>query len=236
MLVMLLAAFGFLGLSKEEFDGGELIPVLVFSWAALTARRNFGPFAIVAAPALSRHASAVLGNWFELVQENYPNVRSFMEKSKINNESFNPVIRDFINAMIVILLIGGVVWKGFFVVDEKILDEAKSAIYPSAAVEWIEQNHITGRIFNDYNWGGYLIWHLRDTPVFVDGRTDLFGDEIITDYLNLMSAESSWKNITEKYHIQNMLVKNGSALSQLAIMDGWKILYEDETAILLTYQ
>ncbi|MCL2715268.1 MAG: hypothetical protein FWD68_11945 [Alphaproteobacteria bacterium] len=43
---------------------------------------------------------------------------------------------------------------------------------PVAAVDAIERHQLK-RVFNEYGYGGYLIW--RDIPVFIDGRTELYG-------------------------------------------------------------
>jgi hypothetical protein len=39
------------------------------------------------------------------------------------------------------------------------------------AVNFVKGNHLRGNMFNDYNYGGYLIWWLSpDVRVFIDGR------------------------------------------------------------------
>ncbi len=47
---------------------------------------------------------------------------------------------------------------------------------PVAAVRWIEEHRPPGRLWNLFDWGGYLIWELRDYPVSMDGRADLHVD------------------------------------------------------------
>jgi len=44
--------------------------------------------------------------------------------------------------------------------------------YPYGAVQFIKANPklCEGRMFNEYNWGGYLIWQLPEKKVFIDGR------------------------------------------------------------------
>ena len=60
MLWMLLGVFSLIGLSKKRIDGAQLLPLIVFSWAALVARRNFGPFAIIAAPIFSKYLASLI--------------------------------------------------------------------------------------------------------------------------------------------------------------------------------
>ena len=36
---------------------------------------------------------------------------------------------------------------------------------------------------NHYNWGGYFIWKLYPQyRVFMDGRADVYGDALMTDF------------------------------------------------------
>jgi hypothetical protein len=48
--------------------------------------------------------------------------------------------------------------------------------YPTAAAEFVgaQVHRSTGRLINEFDWGGYLAWKLPDYQVFVDGRTQLY--------------------------------------------------------------
>jgi hypothetical protein len=63
--------------------------------------------------------------------------------------------------------------------SESSMKEAVAREYPVAACDFIRRANppYPGPLFNDFNWGGYLIWDLRDYPVSMDGRTNLHGDE-----------------------------------------------------------
>ena len=58
--------------------------------------------------------------------------------------------------------------------------------FPLEAVAFIENNRPAGPLFNQFDWGGFLIAALPDYPVSIDGRTDLYGDELMRQ-----SADSS---------------------------------------------
>ncbi|MEA2710469.1 MAG: hypothetical protein QOF78_3070 [Phycisphaerales bacterium] len=52
--------------------------------------------------------------------------------------------------------------------------------YPVAAAAFVEENHRprSGRIINEFNWGGYLAWRLGGKyQVFLDGRTQLYDEK-----------------------------------------------------------
>ena len=40
------------------------------------------------------------------------------------------------------------------------------------------------RIFNEYAYGGFLIYHKVDAQVFIDGRTELYGEEFLKEFVN----------------------------------------------------
>ena len=58
--------------------------------------------------------------------------------------------------------------------------------YPTAALEFMQRQHLNGRIFNQDRWGGYMEWVTPDiaSPI-IDGRTDIFVENgTFDDYVN----------------------------------------------------
>jgi len=60
--------------------------------------------------------------------------------------------------------------------------------YPIEAVEWIKghRDQLGQRMYNDYGFGGFLLWWLPGEKVFIDGRMPAFriGDRwIFKDYM-----------------------------------------------------
>jgi len=235
MLLMLLGIMGILGISKKQLNGSELVPLILFSWAALTARRNFGPFAIIAAPILSNHLAAVIEDIKNTLLNTYSNLKTLQESIVANNQDFNPKLKNILNAVIICLLFGAAIWKINEVNQPYLIAKAEAEIFPVDASERLKNNSDEEtKLFNEYNWGGYLIWHNRNNPVFVDGRTDLFGDEILQDYLGILSAQDNWLNILDKYQIDVLLLRNDSALVQIAQTNEWQIKFSDSMATILT--
>ena len=93
------------------------------------------------------------------------------------------------------------------------------------------ENNLQGRVFNEYNWGGYLIWRTQDLPVFVDGRTDLFGDKILGEWLTAVQAGEGWRDILNKWQVAYVLIDPGRPLAKALPEDGWKLLYSDAQAV-----
>jgi hypothetical protein len=114
------------------------------------------------------------------------------------------------------------------------LNENSSRVYPREAARIYLQNfHPHGNVFNDYLWGGYLEWNVRQIPVVIDSRVDVFErNGVLADYLHAIRIEDSLQ-ILDKYSIQYVLFENHRPLSYLLRhTPGWKVDYEDKTTVL----
>jgi hypothetical protein len=102
---------------------------------------------------------------------------------------------------------------------------------PSAALDYARDAGLKGRVFNHYNYGGYLI--REGVPTFIDGRGELYGGEFIkrfSDVVNLRSEESL-EHLLERHAIQwTLLPKNQPANKLLARLPGWRQAYADDAA------
>ena len=110
-------------------------------------------------------------------------------------------------------------------------EEAQAKTLPVEAAAFLKQEQPAGPIFNSYNWGGYLIWELPEYPVFVDGRTDLYDDAFLREYLSLVFAQGNWEETLDKYGIKLVLIEPQSMMGQLLVeRPGWEQVYQDEMA------
>ena len=77
---------------------------------------------------------------------------------------------------------------------------------------------------------------LVEYPVFIDGRTDLYTDEIVSEWLGVMLMEDGWGNTIEKYDIQTILLPADASLTNWLDMDDeWKKIYMDEVSAIFTH-
>jgi hypothetical protein len=88
---------------------------------------------------------------------------------------------------------------------------------------------------NSYNWGSYAIWALYPHYLsFVDGRTDLFDDEILQEYLRLWRADPGWEDILSRWGLKTALLEPEAPITRELLLAGWRILYEDSQAVVLS--
>jgi len=109
--------------------------------------------------------------------------------------------------------------------------------YPAQAVAFLQQHPCAGHLFNDYNYGGYLIWKLPSEPVYIDGRMSSWRDKSGQKYLNtyLSMDNSAVRNRQfSKYDIKCVLLRS----SDTNMLDhlkkaGWQTKIQANGATLL---
>ena len=62
--------------------------------------------------------------------------------------------------------------------NQRALDRMISGTYPVDAINFLRQHPEAGPLYNNLNWGGFLMWYMPQYPVAIDGRNDLYGDEL----------------------------------------------------------
>ncbi len=99
---------------------------------------------------------------------------------------------------------------------------------PVRAVAAVRAKGYSGPLYNDYSWGGYLMWSLR-MPVSLDGRAALAGDERLDRYLATWSAEPSWSTDQELRAAGLIIGPVKAPLMQvLRLSPRFQLAYEDE--------
>jgi hypothetical protein len=101
---------------------------------------------------------------------------------------------------------------------------------PVRAVEIARQRGYSGPLYNDFSWGGYMIWNLR-LPVSIDGRQNLYGDERMDRSTSTWSAEPDWASDPELAAAGLVIGPEGAPLTQALRMDSrFQLAYEDRVA------
>ncbi len=234
MLILLFGTFAAVGLSKRRLAGSDLFIMVVFGFLALTARRNFGPFALITAPVLSKHLADLFHTWKKKLVKRWEIFRKVSEFQRKSDKNINSKFQLFLNGGVVLFLITAVFWKLAYVTNTELISKTENQMFPQSAVNWIKEENPPGQLFNSYNWGGYLTWKLREYPVFVDGRTDLFGDEILRKYIDVISGHEDWEKVLAGYDVGILLIQADSTIEKLAVKSGWVINYKDPIAAILT--
>jgi hypothetical protein len=138
-----------------------------------------------------------------------------------------------VGAMVAILVILIAQNIGF---TARALDRSISHEYPVDAANFLRRNPIPGPLYNHLDWGGFLIWYLPQYPVVVDGRNDLYGDDL--DLRTYKSAQG------ETYTSDPYLNESGLVLmpakcplaNLLTVDSRFRLVYQDALAVVYARQ
>jgi len=207
LLFTLLAALTLLSLTRKRiWNLSELLPLLIATLAAFTYSRFLLLEGIVFAPIFARELNIFSGY-----------------KAEADKPLLNCAIMAIAAAFVCT-----------HIPSEQQLWHQANEGYPSQAVQFMRSNPVQGMLFNDYDWGGYLIWNLPKTKVFIDSNAEAFDQwGVFSDYMDTIHITHSLE-ILDKYQIEYVLLAKSQPLIYLLKHNaGWTTRYEDGTAVLL---
>jgi hypothetical protein len=99
-------------------------------------------------------------------------------------------------------------------------------------VQFIQKEKIPGNMYNNDEFGDYIIYAAwPEYRVFFDGRSDMYGVEIMKEYFKVMGFKPGWETVLQKYGIDWIIFNNKSALSRFLLeRSDWKLIYSDKVA------
>ena len=215
-LLLMIACFG---IFKVKLNFIELALVLIFVNMSLFSARYIPLFAMTVAPILSKHVNIMLN------QTNNKVINMVVNKAKVQ-ESIDGSARGYVWPVVAIFIVI------ILAASNRINFKFDEKIKPVTAVKFLKKEHFPGNMFNNDEFGDYIIYSAYPRyKVFFDSRADIYGNEKLQDYLNVINMKPGWEKIFDKYNINWIIYNTDSALSQyLALKKDWKLVYADNVA------
>lgn len=103
---------------------------------------------------------------------------------------------------------------------------------PVEAVNVIEQQFPTAHVFNQYEWGGYLMYRRwPEQSPFVDGREDMFSPRFLDEYFATSLAKPGWQDTLDRYGVNLVLIRSDSPMvTALQADPRWRLVSKDPLA------
>jgi hypothetical protein len=222
-LLVLLAVIAVLAASRRRPGWPWLLVILGNTAMALISQRNIELFALAALPLVALHVDAewralpILGRARAVFQREYKG-------------SYSGVAAGIVAA----LLIGLGLEHGRIAGVQLVEDRFDPHVFPAAAAERGRAAHLSGPIFNQFTWGGWLLHEWPEMPVFIDGGTDHYGEALFNQYIQVWNLDPGWRDVLEKWKIRWVLVDPRSRLAyQLVREPGWGVWYCDSVAAIM---
>jgi len=208
LLGVLLASLLALVVVRPELRLEQMTLLLLTIFAACVHIRFTLFFVLVFTPILA----TMLSRWvpaYDLVKDRWP-----------------------INAL---FIIGLFLWGIHVFPSQGDLQKMESEKYPKRALAYLDRHPVSGHMFNEYGFGGYLVWSGGpQRKVFIDGRADVYEyGGVLSDYLRLTWLEPHALSVLQKYDIQACLIKSDAPLATvLGALPDWQVAYKDELSTL----
>jgi hypothetical protein len=138
--------------------------------------------------------------------------------------------KPWLNAGIMAAVVGSLI---FFFPSPAQLQQKVDEKFPRLALEFMQRQHLIGRIFNQYGWGGYMEWNAPDLKPFIDGNANVFVyNGTFEDYAKATLIQAPFE-ILDKYRIDYVLLPTDEALTYLIEHSpAWHPIYSDKVAAL----
>ncbi len=144
-----------------------------------------------------------------------------------------------LNVALIALIVFGVF---HFFPNDRQIDKRLGKTYPMKAIAYIQEHGIPEPLYNDYGWGGYLIWkfgnlHGSSLPVFIDGRADIYDYAgVLRDDLDIADLKPDTPFLFDKYQLRTVFTNSDSALATyLRASPEWSIAYQDKLSTIFLY-
>jgi hypothetical protein len=191
--------------SRRRWKLDELLLMAFALWAALSHVRFLPFIGLIGAPILA------------------PSLKLFPPYQR-------EIDKPWLNAGIMAAMVGSVI---FFFPSAAKLQQNVDDTYPTAALQFMQRQHLSGRIFNEDWWGGYMEWNAPELKPFTDSRADIFVyNGTFDDYIKVVLIQRPFE-ILDKYKIDYVLFEPQQPLGYLLEHSpAWRPIYSDKVAVL----
>lgn len=216
LIILFLVSILLLALRRDRFVPAHIFLLAGFGLMSIVSIRNAHLFGVVAPFVLSNGLKGIR------VAQPLKNVEQMIAKFE---EKF--AIKNLPIVVTILLCIG------LFTGPLKNYNQFDPEVFPVDAVQWLKQNPPSGRMFNSFDWGGYILLNLwPEQKVFIESQTDTNG-ELSRKYEAVITLQNDWYAIFDEYNITWALIPPQWQLAQELRALGWETDYEDQTAIIL---
>ena len=209
----------------------EAVLVAMWAHAALLASRNVPLYGIVAAPIVASAVDAWLRKLPEIEVVTWlRRAASKLVAIAAETAETDAIPRWHIASVAGILIVAALVYAP--APPKLFKPEYDPDSYPAGAIAMLKSDP-SARIFTNDEWGDYLIYRLYPgNRVFVDGRSDFYGDDFVQKYLDVMNVKYDWQETLGHFGINTILLPPSAPLAgALKESSHWRVVYDDGVSL-----
>jgi len=213
----------------------EWLLAFALLYLALSSQRHVPLFVLAAAPLMGRCAQSLLTAASSLLPKADP--RAAAEAAlrwKPARPMGHTVTLEAINLTLLIVVGAGMIaYRAVPNLRPAAQAASIKAVLPVQAADALERTGKPVRVFNYYDYGGYLVWRLypEGGRVFIDGRVEVYGSQVFSRYLRVSYLASGWQDVLVEAHPDAIVLPSAHPLTGILEQDSaWRLLSHDEVA------
>jgi hypothetical protein len=222
--VLLIGGLILSGLLLRKQRVTEALWLLFLAHSSLISLRHAPLYAAVAAPLIASELSA---GWKTLTAgRKKSSILSILHQL---GENLTP---NFVRTSVWPILV--IVALAFLDAPIKWPRDFPNEAFPTAMVHENAKVLESGRLLTTDQWGDYIIYAFYpQQKVFIDGRSDFYGESLGTEYLHLLQGAYDWRLILDRRGFEVALLPVDWPLAQMLKLDpSWQVIKDDSHAIL----
>lgn len=220
--ILLLLTFLLFAVNRKSLSASHVLLLIGLGFMSLFMARNIPLFSVAATPVLSELAQKFLSRF------------DAWSRIEMRYAGFGASSRVSIIASLAAILLAALFFTGFNRKTATSFFQFNSEVFPVQAVDWLKEHPQQGNMFNEFNWGGYLLYRLWPSQrVFLDSQSDFYGERLMREYESVLLAQGDWRSLLEKYQVDWAILPPNSPLALELKRVGWLSVHEDETAVIL---
>ena len=215
----------------------EWLSMLALLVLALASQRHVPLFVLAAAPLIGRCGQALVDQLASVVPLPAPasGDRVAFRAQVLAPRRPTPALGLVNLALLVVVGAGMLAYRALPNLEPGREQAAIAGAFPTHAAAALAGMGRPVRVFNEYGWGGYLVWTgYPSTRVVIDGRVEVYGDAVFRDYLAVNALVPGWRQVLDRYQPDAVLFPTGHPLIALLQAEGsWRTASTDPVATLL---
>jgi hypothetical protein len=230
---------GGLATGRVRARSSEWLWAFALLYLALASQRHVPLFVLGAAPLLGRCAHALLTAVGEILpaMPHRPLNQAALTWAPPRPAANGPLLGALNLFLLLVVGAGMVAYRALPNLQPAQEAAAIAATLPVQATDSLAAIGRPLRVFNYYDYGGYLLWRLYPDGgrVFIDGRVEVYGSDVFSRYLRVSYLADGWPQVLAQAHPDAIMLPSSHPLVALLQKDpGWLVRTQDGVATVFT--
>lgn len=218
-LLAIVGTVGLFAIGTKRIRLDWLTLILISLFFGLRSFRNIALFGVSAWPLIALQAARA----WPRPKRPFP---LFSEFARLDPTSRVGIIGIPVTILMVLIGLNRGAIGGLSVIPDHFSPKA----FPTAAVDRARKASLEGRVFDNWAWGGYIMYAWPEARLHVDPLK--FNDETIKSYTVIEDLQPGWQKEVTKWQIRTIIINSNSPMAKRLLLEpDWKVWYRDSTAV-----